>query len=116
MQASENPAKQPTKTPDPVGFEPSRVTAAGEIVPAIRREKLMIERISLVSLVGLWSMATVVALVVSYVCVMALTRNIAASIAAGVVVGGIVAARGAFWIRKSVMQWRRRYKPPQNAV
>ena len=78
-------------------------------LPAIRREKLIIERIGLGGLIALWSMAVVVAIEIPYLCSWALFRSRTVGVIAGLAFGGLVAARATFRIRANLAQLRKRH-------
>jgi hypothetical protein len=81
-----------------------------DIIPAVRREKLMIERIGLGGLLALWSPAIGVAMVVPYACTVMLFQSRLVGAAVGLFFGSLVALRALFWIRKSLAQLRERHR------
>jgi hypothetical protein len=83
---------------------------AVQVVPAIKREKLMIERIGLAGLLALWLAATSVACLVPIAIGVVVFHSLPVGLVGGVIVAVPVAARAVFRIRRSLAQWRQRHR------
>jgi hypothetical protein len=81
-----------------------------QFVPAIKREKLMIERIGLAELLALWLAATSVACLVPIFIGVVVFHSLPIGLIGGAVVAAPVAARAVFRIRRSLAQWRQRHR------
>jgi hypothetical protein len=78
--------------------------------PAIKREKLVIEKIGLAGLLFLWMNALSVSFVVPLVCGLALFHSLWIGILAGTLVSAAVGARAVYRIRWSIRQWQVRHR------
>jgi len=95
----------PGSSPPAVARKPSP-----QFIPAIKREKLMIERIGLTGLLALWLAATAVACLVPIVIGVVVLHSLPIGLIGGVIVATPVAARAVFRIRRSLAQWRQRHR------
>jgi hypothetical protein len=79
------------------------------VVPAIKREKLMIEKIGLAGLLFLWLNALAVSFFVPFLCGHLLSQNLWIGILAGTLASAAVGARAVYRIRGSLRQWKERH-------
>ena len=85
-------------------------TPAPDFIPAVRREKLLIDRIGLAGLILLWLPAIAVAAIVPMAIGVYVFRSLPLGIVGSAVLSLPVAARAVYRIRANLAQWRQRHR------